>query len=403
MSAAEQQPLGPKGHSILGMSVLERRLECPGSARAEEGRPNTSSPAADRGTRIHNAAALALVMGQTGEDVWDEDDEGVEIIDGYIDLVLTLQQKYAAELLVEHEFRLTHLHPLLWGTADVVLLGRDPVTQEFVVIVIDLKTGRWSVPIRRPDGLPNLQLSGYGLGGLEAYGGDTLPDRLELWVYQPANGGAKSTTLDQGEMMDMAMLVQDVAIQADKDDAPRFPGDHCRFCRAASDCYALKGKMADMLEQDFADMVEDPVETLPAPKQMDGIDIAKAMAAAPLIELWLAAVRQRATDLLRDGQGVQGWKLVQRTGNRKWTKEEAWLGEYFRCLGIDPWNKKLFSPAQAEKILKANAKAGGVNAVDISSFVERPVTGTMLVPEADPRPAIAAGVEADFGEGSPLD
>src|SRR4029079_19673162 len=43
-------PPGARGHSPLGMSVLERRYCCPGSMKAEEGRPNTTSVYAKRGT-----------------------------------------------------------------------------------------------------------------------------------------------------------------------------------------------------------------------------------------------------------------------------------------------------------------------------------------------------------------
>ena len=44
------QPLGPTSHSIVGMSVLSRRLGCPGSANAERGLPDRPSEAATRGT-----------------------------------------------------------------------------------------------------------------------------------------------------------------------------------------------------------------------------------------------------------------------------------------------------------------------------------------------------------------
>jgi hypothetical protein len=52
-----------RGHSPLGMSVLERRFMCPGSMKAEEGRPNTTSVYAKRGTDLHEIAAACLREG----------------------------------------------------------------------------------------------------------------------------------------------------------------------------------------------------------------------------------------------------------------------------------------------------------------------------------------------------
>jgi hypothetical protein len=167
------QALGPQGHSIVGMSTLERRLGCPGSAHAEAALPNRTTEAAERGTALHEAAARALLGDLSAGEVWDEDQEGVEIVDAYLRAVRDTHARLGGTLLVEHAFRLDHLHPDLWGTADAVVVAPPAIA------VLDLKSGRGTrVDVRRKDGRPNLQLAGYGLGALTAAPRGAVIERL---------------------------------------------------------------------------------------------------------------------------------------------------------------------------------------------------------------------------------
>jgi hypothetical protein len=369
---------------------MERRLGCPGSANAEQGLPDTGSAASERGTLLHEAAAKALLEGLTGDDVWSQDEEGVDIIDAYLDVVLTLQQTYRATLLVEHRFHLKDYHEELFGTADAVLIGTDPQTGGAVVIVVDLKTGRYRVSVRRDDGRPNLQLGGYGLGGLGATPLGQTVTRLELHVVQPLNGGHTSTSLDMGEVVDLSLDITNIVQEALAPDAPRYAGEWCRFCKAAHNCPALRTHAFGRADLVFDAVMEDAVEALPAPSEMTNNDVAKALNAAEMLDLWITAVRQHAAGIIRQGQGVQGWKLVQRQGKRKWVNED-FAAKYLETLGFDPWNKKVLSPAQAEKAAKAYAKATNTKvAVNLTGLTVLSEPGTALVQETDARPAIGA-------------
>jgi hypothetical protein len=400
-----QQALGPTGHSIVGMSVLDRRLGCPGSAHAERDMQDKPSEASSRGTLLHEAAARALLEGLTGDDVWDQDQEGIDIIDAYLDVILTLQQKYKATLLVEHRFHLAAFHPELYGTADAVLIGIDPVTGEVVVIVVDLKSGRGAVAVRRDDGRPNLQLSGYGLGGINA-AYDVLPKgakvgRLELHVVQPLNGGWKQTSLTMDEVIDIGCDIAAIVKEALEPDAPRYAGEWCRFCKAAATCPAMRSASIGRADISFDTLMDDPIEAVPAPSEMSNNDIAKALAAADMLDVWIGAVRQHAAGLIRQGVGVQGWKLVQRQGRRKWSDDMV-AAIYLDSHGFDPWVKKVLSPAQAEKAAKAHAKMSGTPQVSIAHLVVLSDPGTALVQESDPRPAIGSGTDAAFDAVDPL-
>jgi Protein of unknown function (DUF2800) len=322
--------------------------------------------------------------------VWDQDEEGVDIIDAYLDVVLTLQQTYRATLLVEHRFHLKDYHEELFGTADAVLIGTDPDTRGVVICVVDLKTGRHRVSVRRDDGRPNLQLGGYGLGGLDAVPTTKPVERLELHVVQPLNGGHSSASLNMGEVADLACDITSIVQEALSPAAPRYAGEWCRFCKAAATCATLASTAFDRANLAMDAVMNDPLDAIPAPSEMTNNDIAKALNAAEMLDLWITAVRQHAAGIIRQGQGVQGWKLVQRQGRRKWVNEDFAAG-YLSSLGFDPWNRKIVSPAQAEKAAKAHAKATNTKvAVNLTGLTVLSEPGTALVQETDPRPAIGA-------------
>ena len=390
------QALAPTGHSIVGMSVLERRLGCPGSAHAEAGLPDKGSDAAERGSALHEAAAKALISGVTGEDVWEEDEEGVEIIDEYLRVVRGVQQRLGGTLLVEHRFHLADLHPELFGTADAVVVAPP------VVAVVDLKTGRGHrVDVRRPDGRPNLQLAGYGLGALMAAPAEARIETLELHVVQPLNGGHNTTSLDSGEIMDIAGDISEIVERALAPDAERTPGDWCRWCKAAASCPALRAGALAAAQAEFDTIVEEGPEALLAPSEMTGEDVARALRAADALDLWIGAVRQHAYAEAERGRMPPGFKLVARKGRRKWADEEraARLLQNIAPM-IDPWSRKLITPAQAEKALKSAKVPPPVPEV-WAEVVAASNPGPILVPENDPRPAVASGAAADF-DASPL-
>lgn len=386
--------VGPTGHSIVGMSVLERRLGCPGSANAERGvggEPRVAEAAA-RGTAIHEAAAKALLSGVWGDDVWDEDEEGVEIIDAYLRVVRGIQQRLGGRLLVEHQFHLAALHPELWGTADAVVVAPP------VVAVIDLKSGRGHrVDVRRPDGRPNLQLAGYGLGGMSAVKPGVLIKDMELHVVQPLNGGHTHTTLDAGEIMDIAGDITEIVTLALAPDAPRIAGDWCRWCRASPTCPALREAALAATDTDIAALVEGGTDALEAPSEMTPEEIAAALRAADALDLWISAVRQHAYAEAEHGRVPPGWKLVQRKGRRKWIAgEEERAGRLLANLApqVEWWKRKLVTPTQAEGLLKKQSVA--LPAASLwSSLIDPGNTSTTLVPDSDPRPGVDRGADAD--------
>jgi len=375
-----------RGHSPLGMSVLERRYCCPGSMKAEEGRPNTTSVYAKRGTDLHALAPACISEGLNPLDALPEDPEGAEMILAYQIEVQSAHDRLGGELLLEQAFELSALSELYWGTADAVIIA--PPT----LYVADFKTGRGhAVPVRRPDGRVNLQLGGYGLGALHSLPAGLAHEitSIELVVVQPALGPPQRTVMTTAEVQDLAADLIEIAERAQDPAAPRIAGDHCRFCRASGDCPALRERALAVAQTEFGprDLV------WPDPARMSPTVLASVLTEADMIDLWLTAVRAHAKALADRGEEIPGWKLVDKRGRRVWTDEEAATITMKGLLREDAFAHKLHSPTQIEKVLKSHKLK---KPPQWNTLVTLSDPGTALVPASDPRVAVSPRIEFEI-------
>jgi hypothetical protein len=380
-----------RGHSPLGMSALERRYCCPGSMKAEEGRPNTTSVYAQRGTDLHALAPACIKEGLNPLGALPEDPEGAEMILAYQIEVQSAHDRLGGELLLEQAFELSALSELYWGTADAVIIA--PPT----LYVADFKTGRGvAVPVRRDDGRVNLQLGGYGLGALHS-----LPTGLaheitsiELCVVQPALGPPQRTVMTVAEVQDLAADLIEIAEAALDPSAPRIAGDHCRFCRAAGDCPALRERALSVAITEF-NHVDDQgiVERLVSPPHLRPEELGRILEGADLVDEWIAAVRAHAKSLADKGEEIPGWKLVDKRGRRVWTDEEAATITMKGLLREDAFAHKLHSPTQIEKALKSHKLK---KPPQWNTLVTLSDPGTTLVPASDPRVAVSPRIEFEI-------
>ena len=92
----------------------------------EDGRPNTTSIYAARGTELHAVGAHCLVHRVTASDYIPDDPDGADIVQQYIDVVLAAHERLGGDLLVEHDFTIEVLSDLYWGTADECDRARRP-------------------------------------------------------------------------------------------------------------------------------------------------------------------------------------------------------------------------------------------------------------------------------------
>jgi hypothetical protein len=105
---------------------------------------------------------------------------------------------------------------------------------------------------------------------------------------------------------------------------------------------------------------------------------------ADMLEGWIKDLRALAFEMLEQDVKVPGYKLVAKRATRSWADQKEavhWLDG--KGLEQDQiFEKKIISPAAAEKLLKKSKVALP------SDLVVAVSSGSTLAPEEDPRPAV---------------
>jgi hypothetical protein len=133
----------------------------------------------------------------------------------------------------------------------------------------------------------------------------------------------------------------------------------------------------------------DNLDKLSNPDSLSDEELRAALDAKKLVVSWLDAVETVVTQRLVLGDAFDGYKMVAGRSSRSWIDEVQAAKVLESALGVKAWERKLTSPAKAEKLLgKKNLDI--VEAL-ISSKAGRPT----LARESDPRPAVGA-TDMDF-------
>jgi hypothetical protein len=393
-----------RAHARFSPSASVRWLACPGSIRASDGLDDASSEDAAEGTAAHELGDHCLKTGANAADqlgrtfhghVVDEAMAGAVQI--YIDAVRAeLAAHPGAILAVEQRADLTWLHPELWGSYDAMVLV--PFAH---AVVFDLKYGRHTV-----EAAGNTQLGLYALDPWHRADVQQV-DAVIVQPRAPHDDGPIRRARWTGEALAaFAERIRMATAAADAVEAARCAGDHCRFCRAKATCTALHRHAITVAQVEFA-----PAEPLPRtlvppdPQALTQEQLALVLQHGAVIRDWLDAVRSHARSVLKSGAAIPGYKLV--AGDRQWANPDAATAK-LRDLGVDPFERKLLTPAKAENavIARQSAQAAEVGMkVTKKSIGERfRVTFDDLItrgePEvakaADRRPAISMSAAADF-------
>lgn len=375
-------------HAVTSPSSAERWVNCPGSVRLSAHLPRRSSEAADEGTACHEYVACAIDAG-----TFDAAALPVVEVEG-VAYPLTPDRAAAVQMCLDVAFELSTFAELLlveqavelsaqvYGTADLLVLVGDTLH------VVDWKFGGGHLVTL--EGEPgNRQLLAYAAGALRDPRFAAVK-HVVLHVVQPrrpdADGGAhrhRSYTADQ--VRDIGRELVAAADATAGPNAPLQPGSWCTFCPAKATCPAIEAEALSAARAVFA--VDVAVPKPPAPRTLDAETIAAVLDKAPILRDWLDGIEHEATQRLKGGERIPGYKLVERIGNRRWKDEEQAITE-LRRAGVDALVHKCISPAQADK-------AGGKKvAALVTSLTERPVTGVALVTDSDKRPAIGGASDA---------
>jgi hypothetical protein len=379
---------------------MHRLLECPGFVKMSEGIPNPDSEFAAEGTLLHDIASEILT--ERGDKRFNAlTAEQREVVTAYVEFVReeqgAMQWDSKTKMLVEQRFSMPDLHKEFYGTADCVLVNDSELK------VIDLKCGAGISVEADYDGEPNPQLVFYLLGVLVSLGVKITrsnvywpkgwtPKKFEIIIVQPRAGGVKRRTVYAPDLFKYIKLFHNAALLADTPDAPVKAGKHCKFCLATARCPELKKMAVEKAQNEFGEFHE--------VSDMSDTELADALSTANLMEMWIKGVREAAFKRLKSGSKVPGYKIVDSLGIRRW-RDAAAAQDFILDIAdaaddvVEVFDRKLKSPTQMEKTLKAGGWSKQQIQIVMDQFVTRNVSQT-LTHEGDERPDARSGAEFDF-------
>lgn len=317
-------------------------------------KPETTSPAAEEGTRLHNLAEDYLndrALPEKWGD-WESIADYCAYVEGY-------QGDFALQVRIEEK---VNLEPVTGedatGTVDALVYSDDYLE------VIDLKTGMKKVSPESNQLMIYAAAAAIELG----YTGTTV----RCTVHQ--GGAAYSCFYNTLALLEEAMKVRDYVQEAIRqDDPPYMPSENnCQWCPHVADCEAI---------QDYRDGVaalEFQVEAVEEEHLGDHLQMVGAL------RRWCDEIENRSLVLAEAGGQVTGFKLVRARTNRKWIADAE--QKLVALLGDAAYDRKLLGLTAAGKL---------VDAETMDELTMKPEGKPTLAPEADKRPAINDAA-ADF-------
>ena len=385
-------------HSKYGASGAHRWTACPGSVAATAMLPETPSSYAQEGTACHAVAALCLTQNQ----------DAIEYVGRTID-GLEIEEEHAIAVQVYLD-----------------AIRKSPTVWRDVIAIFDAKFGKGEIiEVKRSNGRPNLQLAFYALGviyelqrlplekrngimieykfhikelhpqffGTADYvylGSRKLKDIkfVELVIVQPRawhkDGPVRRVRYPIEEIIAVGEELLTAVRRCEEPNPALIPGSHCKFCRAAGTCPALRNHSLAEAQLSFSDDVEMTLMgATPHPTSLTPQQLSNVLFAAEKLETWLDAVRAYAHASAEKGK-IPGWKLVAKQARRKWVDEDAAATDLMYRFELDEdqvYDTRMKSPAQIEKLLKPSERASAA----FKNLCPAVSSGLVLVQDTSPR------------------
>ena len=459
-------------HALLSPSGAKKWLACSASLACEKDIPNTSGKAAVLGTAMHTVAEMHLNQYIKGTALPLEREVGAYVLDegkGQIKALISpmkgavlitadmIEQvrKYtdyckaiidvATYAKLEMRVNLTEvLHPgyihspdgrqeeiQTFGTADLVAVQELANSDEHMLIIGDLKTGRHRVEAKE-----NKQLMLYALGVYRRLKRRYNITVVRLVIFQPYAGGASEWDISVEGLelfakfaQKRALLALDAYFRGKKnlkasDFRPSVDG--CQWCRFSEQCAArtktVNAVLAEELEDD-TDIYRTAVERVAKfcndadymsvwedvqPSDIlkllpDDTDLPKKPARAddfaleltpeqlvaeyeklPLLRQHIDKVEKAMAAALHSGKKVPGYKLVEgRAGNRAWKDTDAVFEKYGTVLQ----KVVLMTPTEAIKVVPED---------ELKDFITRKPGAPCVATADDKRPEWNRVTEEDL-------
>ena len=395
----------PDVHALLSASSSNQWLHCPPSVRLQENFPNESSVYAAEGTYAHEVCEYKVrkylkerVKRPQSEEYDTEEIE--QITDVYAEFVITIIEKMKENgceplAFVEERVDYSHIAPSGFGTADMLIIGKDEQGRG-ILHVCDFKTGAGVFV----DADHNSQMMLYAIGALAAYGFLYDIEIVRMSIIQPRLDNISTFECSRQELEDWGESIKPIAKLAYEGKGEQHPGDWCRFCRAKPVCKACADEALALCREDFLDLdagaFDDTAEEsdMTAPYEADtqtavfkqpGLipisELAEILPTLNRISSWIEAVFAFvSSEAINHGVPIPGYKVVEGRSKRVFTDTKAVADTAVANGYTDLYKQSLITLTEFEKMMgkkKFNELLG--------EYVAKPPGKLALVPESDPR------------------
>lgn len=385
-----------RAHAILGGSSAARWTQCTGSLLlGRDMPPGPSSPAADEGTRAHEAAQIVLedfllhkLNGSDPEarfkEIKTDDDLMLEYIKDYRDAVWTngLDQHITGKAFGLEERFVLDAKLDMWGTVDfwaVYISDRG----KRVGYICDFKYGYHFVPAER-----NAQLAFYATAMREEFrrSGKDL-DIIRAAIFQPRGSEPvyRETEFTAKELGTWKKKFYNAAHSLFIAKKPKFKvGDWCGFCPARAICkpYAkeLQKQASLKLIEPEADLVR-----FPSPEAIGDEALLKIILHGDSICEFVGKCKSYGINRALAQKPVAGTKLIQGPTRRTWEEDKDDIISKLKHLGLEDCTTcKLKGLTVVEKELKRLHKGKDIKEI-MAPMITETVPSLMLVSDTDDR------------------
>ena len=400
----------PDVHALLSASSSKQWLHCPPSVRLQEGFPNESSVYAEEGTFAHEVCEYKVrkylhervTRPQSEEFYTEEIDQITDVYAEYVIRTIEDMKRTGCEplVLVEERVDYSHIASSGFGTADMLIIGKDE-NGKGLLHICDFKTGQ-GVYV---DCDHNSQMMLYALGGLAAYGYIYEIETVRMTIIQPRLDNISTFECSRKELEDWGESIRPIAKMAYEGKGEQHPGDWCRFCRAKPVCKACADEALALCREEFLDLdagaftEESEVEEsdMTAPYNADTqTAVFKQPGLIPLTELsailptlnrissWIESVFAFvSSEAINHAVPIPGYKVVEGRSKRVFTDTKAVVDTAVANGYTDLYKQQLITLTEFEKMMGKKRFAEL-----LGEYVAKPPGKLALVPDSDPRPAV---------------
>ena len=393
----------PDIHALLSASSSKQWLHCTPSARLQEQFPNESSVYAAEGTFAHEVCEYKVkkymkerVKRPQSEEYYTEEID--QITDVYAEFVISVIEEMKRNgceplVMVEEKVDYSHIAPSGFGTADMLIIGKDE-NGKGVLHIADFKTGQGVFV----DADHNSQMMLYALGGLAAYGYIYDIEIVRMSIIQPRLENISTFECTREELENWGESIRETAKLAYEGKGEQKPGDWCRFCRAKPVCKACKDEALSLCREEFIDLDEGALsEEMDASSKVDISEpVFKQPGLVPISELaqllptlnrissWIESVFAFiSSEAINHGVPIPGYKVVEGRSKRVFTDTKGVVDTALANGYTDLYKKQLITLTELEKMMGKKKFAEL-----LGKYVTKTPGKLSLVPESDPREAV---------------